>query len=129
MAGLLTDFLREAATAPHRWGEWDCCMALANWVRARTGSDPAAHLRGAYADEAGWRRLVDEAGGMVSLVDGMAVKAGLRRGEAAAPGDLAVIDVAGLTAGAIRVERGFALKLDRGLTRVRAVPAIAGWVF
>jgi hypothetical protein len=125
----LTAFLREAAAAPFAFGEWDCAMTLANWVRLNTGIDPAPSLRGAYRSERGWKRIVIKAGGMVALVDRLASEAGLIRVLKPAVGDVAVIDVPSIgPAGAIRAERRWAMKFIGGLFAVD-LPPVAVWGF
>jgi len=49
----------EAARAESfAWGEHDCCLFVANAVRATTGRDIAEGLRGSYRSERGaWRAL------------------------------------------------------------------------
>lgn len=63
-----------AAHAAKRWqpGQVDCLLTLADWFVWRGFPDAAAHLRGAYHDEAGFQKLIDDAGGAVPLVGGCA---------------------------------------------------------
>lgn len=74
------------------WGENDCCLVLADWVRERTGFDPAASVRGTYLgwkQAAGvWRRL----GGVEGAVKGC-LDAHFPRVTAAQarPGDVALL--------------------------------------
>jgi hypothetical protein len=131
VADLLSAFLQRAAAEPFRFGEWDCCMTLANWLRELTGSDPAAHLRGRYASEFGWKRIVVRAGGLLPLVRGVVEGAGLRRvneaGLTVEPGDVAVAMIPQVgRVGGIIVGRGVAMKLDRGLVVMPALP-LAAW--
>jgi len=142
MASVLSAFLARAAGEPHQWGQWDCCMLLANWVRENTGVDPAADLRGTYHSEFGWRRILAREGAMVEVVRKRLLAAGLTEtapGEAIRledvpeiirgfrAGDLAVVMIPSVgPTGAIFTGRGFAAKLDSGLMRVPAVP-LAGW--
>jgi len=51
MSVTLADYLKGASGRPFVWGECDCCLFAADWIKARTGIDPAAALRGAYASE------------------------------------------------------------------------------
>ena len=127
---LLPAFLREAAAAPHRFGHWDCCMFPANWLRAATGVDPAADLRGAYGDEAGWRAIVGRYGAVAAMMGRLVAPLGLARlapDAAPAAGDVAAVYVRGLChAGAIFTGGGWALKLNDGLTRLPCRP-LASW--
>lgn len=124
----LTRFLRRAAAEPFAYGEWDCAMFLANWVRGLTGSDPAAALRGAYRGEAGWRRLVLREGGLVALVGRVARSAGLVEVEAGReePGDIGVIRTRLGATGAIRVAGGWAVKVRRSVA-IGPADALAAW--
>jgi hypothetical protein len=53
-----------------RWepGQIDCCLFLADWARWIGHSDPAAHLRGKYNSEDGFRAIITAAGGVVPVV-------------------------------------------------------------
>jgi hypothetical protein len=114
----LQEFMRRAAAEPFRFGEWDCAMTLANWVRERTGEDPARHLRGRYRTRLGWVRIVRREGGLVALVGRVATAAGMVETQDPAPGAVGVVLVPDVgLAGGIHVGEGrWAVKLDRGIT-------------
>ena len=40
----LAGYLRDAVSRRFAWGETDCALFCADWVRARKGIDPAAHI-------------------------------------------------------------------------------------
>lgn len=124
----LADFLRRASAEPFVYGEWDCAMFLANWVRTVTGNDPAAGLRGAYSGEAGWKRLVLREGGLRALVGSLARAAGLVEIDpsSAMPGDVGVIATRLGQAGAIRVDNGWAVKMRRSVAIGPGV-ALGAW--
>lgn len=129
MADVLTAFLHAAASEPFGFGGigvTDCCMFPANWVRLKRGIDPLARYRGTYADEAGWRALAKQAGGLQALIGHAFDGVGLDRVSAgeSSPGDVALVHVPrfDFTAGAIRTEFGWVLKLTRGLCRLRCEP-------
>lgn len=71
--------LRAMAERPFIYGDCDCALAVADWVRTATGVDPASSLRGAYDNEAGWQLRVAAAGGLVQLFDTLARRSGLER--------------------------------------------------
>lgn len=123
----LPAFLRRAASERFRFGEWDCAMTIANWVWLVTGTDPAPELRGTYRTEAGWRSIVEKKGGLAALVGTLAEGAGLAPTDDPLPGDIGIVDVPtyGHTA-AIRVRRGWAMKMIDGLTTVN-VDHVAAW--
>lgn len=125
---LLAAFLCQAAAAPHQWGEWDCAMTVANWARVLTGTDPAPHLRGTYHGIIGWRHIVEEAGGLVPLFDGIATGIGAVRIETPRPGDFGIVRIEGLDdgTGAICTGMGWAMKLNRGLT-IGPARHVAAW--
>ena len=45
---LLSEYIAELGSQPFIWGECDCCLAGANWVRRVTGVDIAQRFRGTY---------------------------------------------------------------------------------
>lgn len=124
----LADFLRRASAEPFVYGEWDCAMFMANWVREQTGRDPAEALRGAYSGETGWRRIVLREGGLRALVGSLARTAGLVEIDPATamPGDVGVVRLAVGEAGGIRVEGGWAVKVRRSVAMGPA-DALAAW--
>lgn len=67
----LTTFIESHKDKPFSWGETDCCMFAADWVKELTGRDYAASFRGKYSDEAGAKRELVKAGGLVPLISGM----------------------------------------------------------
>lgn len=54
----------QALPRPFEWGTHDCCLWAADAVLAQTGQDPAADLRGTYADAAGAARALRAVGGL-----------------------------------------------------------------
>lgn len=59
--------LRAARRQPFAWGVHDCCLWAADAVLACTGADPAAAVRGTYADALAAWRLVEQFGGMQAI--------------------------------------------------------------
>ena len=68
MAALLTAFLMRTAPRPARWGELDCTLWPADWVKEATGYDPAEPYRGSYATAAECQALLDREGGLMAVV-------------------------------------------------------------
>lgn len=107
------------------WGAHDCCLWAADAVRALTGLDHAAGLRGSYATTAEAARRLAAVGG----VRGLATAA---LGEPVAPGFAAVGDVvlfsqAGRELLAV-CNGGSALAAgERGLEPVAMAGALAAW--
>lgn len=63
----LAAFVEARRRAPFVWGENDCALFAADWVREATGVDHAEAWRG-YATEVEARAIIDTAGGMDRLV-------------------------------------------------------------
>lgn len=74
----LQEYLSSLAGRTPAFGECDCMLIVADWVRQLTGYDEGAHYRGTYNDEMGWRNVVMRAGGPVMLVDEACARLGLR---------------------------------------------------
>jgi hypothetical protein len=140
MAGILKDFLAASGRKPHVYGECDCLLWLADWVKAATGTDPAAELRGTYATEAESRAVIKAHGGVRELVGALAAKAGLVATETPGDGAIAIVrapilNPAGNLAmgrlGAIMSGDKYALRLAgaRGLVVVpcRHLRLVAAW--
>ena len=62
----LAAFVQTRARMPFEWGHNDCGLFTVAAVRAMTGVDAAAHLRG-YTTALGAARVVERAGGMRQL--------------------------------------------------------------
>lgn len=77
----------------HAWkpGRVDCLLTLADWFVWRGFPDAAAHLRGTYHTEDGYRALIDQEGGAVPMVARCAARIGLVRIETPSIGSIAVI--------------------------------------
>ena len=68
MVTSLDAFLEQDARRPWEPGQVDCCMFLASWAMWLGHADPAAHLRGAYDTEDGFRAIIEAAHGVVPVV-------------------------------------------------------------
>lgn len=98
---MLEEFLLEVARSDHVWSESDCAMTIANWWRFKHGLDPAADLRGTYHNEPECMAVVEREGGMLNVVGVRAERVGAILTANPVPGDIGVINVHGLTFGAI----------------------------
>lgn len=93
--------------------------------------DPAAPVRGLYADHVALMALAG-AGGLPRLFDRLLRAGGLKRTSEPQFGDVAMVTVAALPPrGAIRTQRGYVLVGEEGLSGVRAdgVRVIMAWTF
>ena len=91
----LAGYLREAAGRRFGFGEWDCALFCAEWVRRRKGVDPAAALRGHYHTPLGALRLLRRHGGLVALFDSCANRVGAVRYASLRRGDVAIVESGG----------------------------------
>jgi hypothetical protein len=111
MRAALTAWLGALDGVPCVWGESDCCMLLAGWLR----SLGVAMDLPAYASEAEARRIIARAGGLVALLDPIASKAGLQPVHHPRFGDVCVIALEHAQVGAIWLHGPYcAVRTDDG---------------
>lgn len=109
-----------------------CLMLAADWVRARTGRDPAAPWRGRIVSEQHGAALVARAGGMAAFIDTALARVGLPAVPVCevAPGDLGLITLIGpngpLAVCGIRTGARWAVRSTRGIWIGRAT-ATRAW--
>lgn len=87
----LNDFIDAHMARPWAPGSVDCLLVLADWAMVRGYPDAAAHLRGTYHNEDGFRAIVERAGGAVPLVQDCSDRIGLTRADAPEYGFIAVV--------------------------------------
>ncbi|MEC4091850.1 DUF6950 family protein [Pseudoalteromonas rubra] len=58
----LQEYLDLCATREFTWGEFDCCLFVANWILRRTGVDLARDFKGHYKTELGAKRRLKALG-------------------------------------------------------------------
>jgi len=87
----LSEFLADYALRAWSPGSVDCCLFLADWAIWLGHLDPADHLRGTYDSDAGFRRHIEAAGSVVSLVGGCVDRIGGQPVQFPACGDIGVI--------------------------------------
>lgn len=104
----LGEFLREVAHRRREMGVWDCCTFPAAWLMRCGLPDPMAEFRGTYDSS-------DEGVDLADVFDDAAISAGLLEVTDVQEGDIGVVSVLGLQAGAIFTGRRWALVADRGL--------------
>jgi hypothetical protein len=102
----LAHYLDAVGQRRWRWGETDCLMMLADWVKLRTGADPAAEIRGTYATEEESLALIRCHRSLVGCIDRCVKPLGIQRTTNVVAGDIGVV-FAGIK------RRG---QLKRGLT-------------
>ena len=87
-AEALGRLLAQRQRAPFAWGVHDCCLWVADAVRAQVGVDPAAALRGRYATALQARRVIAVAGGSLAALARAALGEPLRSPMRACAGDV-----------------------------------------
>ena len=65
----LIAFILSKQFVPFKWGENDCCLFAADWVKCALGYDPAATFRSAYDSALGAQRLLGQLGGVEAIAD------------------------------------------------------------
>jgi hypothetical protein len=107
------------------WGMVDCGLALADWLVWNGLDDPAADLRHCYVDEAGCFDLVEARGGLLSIVEGIAMRVELTPLSEPEYGAVAVIGSPTAMRrqwGAIFDGHGWRVRMNGGYPLVRAWP-------
>lgn len=106
MAPALADFLAEAEAWPAGREALYCCLFPCEWVRRRTGIDPAAPWRDRHADLDAAMAEVHRRGGMAAVFTEAARNAGLVRVHGdRAEGDVGLIARHGELIGAVCLGR------------------------
>lgn len=123
----LQAYLHAAMARPFARPHDDCCTLVADWIVERTGIDPAAGFRGAYADLRGALRLIRGAGGFLAMWKVHMTLAGFDETSDPAVGDVGVVrDGLGREVAAIRVPGAWAGKTERGL-HIEDLPMLCAW--
>jgi hypothetical protein len=120
---LAVEYCGELARRPYRWGELDCALSLAEWLKRLRGIDPAARWRGTYRSPAEALALVKARGGFVRFLAELAQGAGLAETSAIESGDLGVVELGAHRrlvmhlpgAGAIRIGDRWMVKTQCGV--------------
>lgn len=102
---------------------------VAGWVELRRGVDPMAALSG-YGNETEAMALVSRWGGLARTMGRTLRAAGLSLTRTPHPGDVALVTLRdGHATGAIRTNRGWAMRLDSGMAMLPpdAVRIVAAW--
>jgi len=117
---MLAAFLRKSLGEPFVWGQRDCALWAADWIKERRGVDPATSIRGRYSTRLGCERFANRHGGLPAYADEILTGAGLERTDDPQPGDVGLIDTPDGPTVAVRVDLGWAIKAARG---IKIVPA------
>lgn len=127
MEAALRAYLARSCRCPVRWGEFDCCLFMADWVLEVRGIDPAGPHRGGYSGVREALRIIRAAGGLRPLAASLARSAGLSAREGPPrPGDVGIVQVGRRQAGAIRTRKGWAFLTPSGYA-VAPLAALDVW--
>ena len=107
---MLEQFLEDMARRPFRDGAADCILTVADWIVLNGHPDPAAPFRGRYRTALGRERIVRREGGMLSVMEAGAARAGLEATEGPLRGDVGLVRMGDHTLAAICLNRLWAAK-------------------
>lgn len=115
------EFVARNRTGAFAWGQRDCCIWPADFVRAATGIDPAEGWRGAYSTAWEARKIITREGGLLTVWR--------NRMRAFGPGaDVGVALVNGRRMGGLQAGGFFyALAEQGGVLMTREFTLLAGW--
>lgn len=109
-------WLKDHLHRPREAGGWDCCTLPGDWTVDQGRPDPMAAWRGRYSSEDEAQAFISEAGGLLPLfVEGFASAGIPERNGAPQPGDVGVLRIGDLEAGAIYVGPRWCFVASRGL--------------
>lgn len=115
LSDVLSVYLQRESIRPLVWGENDCCLFLANFIKELTGRDLAASFRGQYDDEEGALAFCNEVGGAAILISRGLRQGGFESVEVPSEGDFGCVDYADEIVGAIYFQDKWFLKSDDGI--------------
>lgn len=124
MAARIIEFMQRYTDRPFAWGVDDCSLFIADWWRENHGVDPACELRGTYSTEIEKTRIVENSGGLLKLVAGIAEGVGAKRATSVSTGCFALIEP-GVCA--IYVQGYWVVRSEIGLTFNREARVIRMW--
>lgn len=123
------DILRRAIGRRMVYGQDDCALWCADIVQAATGYDPAADLRGTYADFAACRAMIMTAGGLHALIAPRMAHPSLVSCAADAPEAVGVVVAAGRSLCAYLRDGRATIRVARGLRVVESFRLVEGWTW
>lgn len=100
------------------WGDDDCTLFAANWIRLRTGRDPAKAWRGTYHTRNAAHKALRRQGGLLSVATAEMLAAGFAETTEPKDGDVGIVVVP------IGVKRGQAVFGNVGAIRLGTIWAV-----
>lgn len=119
-------YLTRYRKTPFAWGEHDCVLFAAGWIKEATGDDPLGELRGRWTDAMSAARLVRDLGGLAAAVTAV-IGAPLASTTFAQRGDIALIEQEDARGLGIVVGTQVAVVTERGIGYVELSEAAAAW--
>lgn len=126
---VLGEYLVALGQRRREWGVHDCATLPCDWAVLRGHPDPMAEWRGTYTTDDDARAMIASEGGLLSYFERAFANFPVREG-APQPGDVGVIQIAGLEAGAIFTGERWAFVGDRGIamSKVNASHIAKVWI-
>jgi hypothetical protein len=78
------------------WGQWDCMLDIADWLKVSSGLEASANYRGRYDDAESCRALFRKQGGIVKALRHDAAAMGLEETLEPRPGDIGLVKAFGV---------------------------------
>lgn len=125
----LAAFIAENTARSWQPGHVDCCMVLADWAMWVGHPDPAAHLRGTYDSDEGFRVIIAAHQGAVPLVASCVANIGGKRIQRPQRGDIGVVGSPiniHRQFGAVHDGSGWLVRMNGGFGRMTA-RTLAAW--
>ena len=119
----LSEFLHASLSQSFEWGHRDCALWASDWIKAKTGKDPGAPLRGQYSTKEECERITVPYGGVMACVCELMKDFPVTK--TPQEGDIGVIRTPVGPSVAVMTPRGWAWKSERGIAIVQASHVIA----
>lgn len=126
----LMRFFDWSSGRPFEWGQSDCVMEIATWLKLACGLDVAGPWRGKYKNEAEASAILDPLGGLEAAMRAEATRVGLEETLDPQFGDVALVTVPGQDKplGAILMPSGrWRMKTMTRIVVTRDVIVIVAW--
>lgn len=126
----LAAFIAHHELMAQDWGKVDCCLVLADWGMWLGEADTAFDLRGTYSTDDGCKAVVEDAGGLVPLIQRCTDRAGWVRAERPVVGAIGVIGSTqriGRQFGAIFDGKRWLVRMEQGFVAFNAKPIAIWW--
>ncbi|WP_169194927.1 hypothetical protein [Devosia sp. MC1541] len=123
----VTKHLQRWMRSEFKWGELDCTLAIADYVRDVTGKDPAEPFRGRYSTRAEAVALSGLDNGLNTVFAGGAERLGLTPTDNPKRGDVAALKQGGIEFGGLYLGSRWAVFSLDGLLLLDNPTVLAAW--